>query len=81
VSGLAGDHTWDRPEKETGRLSSPLLVPNNEESEGYVPNVVYSCGSMIHNEDLIIPYAKSDYGSTCATIHLNELLDELKGSK
>jgi predicted GH43/DUF377 family glycosyl hydrolase len=71
----------DRPEKEIGRLSSPLLVPNNEEREGYVPNVVYSCGSMIHNEDLIIPYAKSDYASTYATVHLNELLDELKRSK
>ena len=69
------------PEKEIGRLKSPLLVPNNEEREGYVPNVVYSCGSMIHNEDLIIPYAKSDYASTYATVHLNELLDELKRSK
>ncbi len=68
------------PEKEIGRLKSPLLVPNNEEREGYVPNVVYSCGSMIHNEDLIIPYAKSDYSSTYATVHLKELLDELKRS-
>ncbi|MEJ2596388.1 MAG: glycoside hydrolase family 130 protein [bacterium] len=71
----------DQPEKEIGRLSSPLLVPNNEEREGYVPNVVYSCGSMIHNEELIIPYAKSDYASTYATVHLNELLDELKRTK
>ncbi len=71
----------DQPEKEIGRLASPLLVPNNEEREGYVPNVVYSCGSMIHNEDLIIPYAKSDYASTYATVHLNELLAELKRSK
>ncbi len=71
----------DRPEKEIGRLNTPLLVPNNEEREGYVPNVVYSCGSMIHNEDLIIPYAKSDYASTYATVHLNELLEELKRSK
>jgi predicted GH43/DUF377 family glycosyl hydrolase len=70
----------DQPEKEIGRLSSPLLVPNNEEREGYVPNVVYSCGSMIHNEDLIIPYAKSDYSSTYASVHLNELLAELKRS-
>jgi len=71
----------DQPLKEIGRLSSPLLVPNNEEREGYVPNVVYSCGSMIHNEDLIIPYAKSDYASTYATVNLNELLTELKRSK
>jgi predicted GH43/DUF377 family glycosyl hydrolase len=70
----------DQPEKEIGRLKSPLLVPNNEEREGYVPNVVYSCGSMIHNEDLVIPYAKSDYSSTYATVNLKELLDELKRS-
>ena len=41
------------PEKEIGRLKSPLLIPNADEREGYVPNVVYSCGSMIHNDTLI----------------------------
>jgi predicted GH43/DUF377 family glycosyl hydrolase len=69
------------PEKEIGRLKSPLLMPNNQEREGYVPNVVYSCGSMIHNDDLIIPYAMSDYASTYATVNLRELLNELKNSK
>ena len=69
------------PEKEIGRLSSPLLMPNNTEREGYVPNVVYSCGSIIHNEDLILPYAMSDYASTYATVNLKELLDELKNSR
>ena len=71
----------DNPEKEIGRLKSPLLTPNNEEREGYVPNVVYSCGSIVHNRNLIIPYAMSDYASTYATIDLNELLNELKNSK
>jgi predicted GH43/DUF377 family glycosyl hydrolase len=71
----------DNPEKEIGRLKSPLLAPNNEEREGYVPNVVYSCGSIVHNRNLIIPYAMSDYASTYATIDLNELLNELKNSK
>ncbi|MBN2637374.1 MAG: glycosidase, partial [Prolixibacteraceae bacterium] len=66
------------PEKELGRLKSPLLMPNANEREGYVPNVVYSCGSMIHNDDLIIPYAMSDYASTYATVNLKELLNELK---
>jgi len=69
------------PEKEIGRLKSPLLLPNSKEREGYVPNVVYSCGSMIHNGDLIIPYAMSDYASTYATVDLRELLNELKNSK
>ena len=68
----------DNPEKEIGRLKTPLLVPNNEEREGYVPNVVYSCGSIIHNRNLIIPYGMSDYASTYASINLNELLNELK---
>jgi predicted GH43/DUF377 family glycosyl hydrolase len=68
----------ENPEKEIGRLKSPLLIPNAEEREGYVPNVVYSCGSMIHNDDLIIPYAMSDYASTYATVNLKELLDALK---
>ena len=70
----------ENPEKEIGRLSSPLMVPNEEEREGYVPNVIYSCGSMIHNEDLIIPYAMSDHASTYATVNLKELLDVLKAS-
>jgi beta-1,2-mannobiose phosphorylase / 1,2-beta-oligomannan phosphorylase len=71
----------ENPEREIGRLNSPLLVPNAEEREGYVPNVVYSCGSMIHNDELIIPYAMSDYASTYATVSLHELLDELKKTK
>ena len=69
------------PEKELGRLKSPLLMPNTEEREGYVPNVVYSCGSIIHNDDLIIPYAMSDFASTYATVNLRELLNELKNSR
>lgn len=70
----------ENPEKEIGRLSSPLMVPNEIEREGYVPNVIYSCGSIIHNDDLIIPYAMSDYASTYATVNLRELLDVLKAS-
>ncbi|WP_319478811.1 glycosidase [uncultured Draconibacterium sp.] len=70
----------ENPEKEIGRLESPLLMPNAEEREGYVPNVVYSCGSIIHNGELIIPYAMSDYASTYATVNLQELLNELKSS-
>jgi len=71
----------DDPEKEIGRLKSPLIAPNNEEREGYVPNVVYSCGSIIHNNSLIVPYGISDFASTYASINLTELLNELKNSK
>jgi len=70
----------ENPEIEIGRLTSPLMVPNEDEREGYVPNVIYSCGSIIHNDDLIIPYAMSDYSSTYATVNLKELLDILKAS-
>jgi len=71
----------DDPEKEIGRLKTPLLTPNAGEREGYVPNVVYSCGSIIHNGELIIPYGMSDCASTYATVNVNELLNELKNSK
>jgi predicted GH43/DUF377 family glycosyl hydrolase len=70
----------DNPEKIIGHLEEPLIVPNEEEREGYVPNVVYSCGSMIHQNELIIPYAMSDSASTYATVSLNELLNALLNS-
>lgn len=63
----------DDPSKEIGRLEEPLLMPLEEERNGYVPNVVYSCGSMIHNGFLILPYAVSDYSSTYAVVDMEEL--------
>ncbi len=71
----------ENPEIEIGRLSTPLMVPNEQEREGYVPNVIYSCGSIVHNNDLIIPYAMSDHSSSYATVDLKELLTTLKSSK
>ncbi len=71
----------DNPTKEIGRLKTPMMIPNMEEREGYVPNVLYSCGSIINNGELVIPYAMSDYASTYATVNLKELLGELKNSK
>jgi predicted GH43/DUF377 family glycosyl hydrolase len=65
------------PTIELGRLKEPFLLPNEDERDGYVPNVVYSCGSIIHGDKLIIPYAVSDYTSSFATVSLNELLDEI----
>lgn len=70
----------DNPEVEIGRLNRPLLVPNRKERDGYVPNVVYSCGAFIHNQSLIIPYAISDYASTYAVVELKGLLEELTAS-
>ena len=67
------------PSKVIGRLSEPLLSPNEEEREGYVPNVVYTCGALIHNEEVIIPYSMSDTSSGIATVSVKELLARLKG--
>jgi predicted GH43/DUF377 family glycosyl hydrolase len=62
------------PTKVLGRLPNPLLTANENEREGYVPNVVYSCGGLLHGRELIIPYAMSDYASTFATVSLDEVL-------
>jgi len=67
----------DDPTVEIGRLKEPLLVPNQDEREGYVPNVVYSCGAIINNGKLILPYGLSDYSSSFATVDVNALLDKV----
>ncbi|MBD3287740.1 glycosidase, partial [candidate division KSB1 bacterium] len=65
------------PTKVIGRLKEPLICPNEDEREGYVPNVVYSCGGMIHNQKLILPYAMSDYASSVALVDLNDIMNEM----
>ncbi|MCX6161637.1 MAG: glycoside hydrolase family 130 protein [Ignavibacteriae bacterium] len=67
----------ENPGKVIGHLREPLLVPNEDEREGYVPNVVYTCGVLKHNDDLIIPYAVSDYASSIASINIDKLLSRL----
>jgi len=62
------------PTKVIGRTREPLITPNENEREGYVPNVVYSCGSLLHGRRLVIPYAMSDYATTFATLPLDEVL-------
>ncbi|NNL74708.1 MAG: glycosidase, partial [Desulfobacterales bacterium] len=57
----------EKPSKIIARLDEPLLAPHEKEREGYVPNVVYSCGALIHNNVLVIPYAMSDINSGIAT--------------
>ncbi|MCX6271362.1 MAG: response regulator [Bacteroidetes bacterium] len=69
------------PTQVIGTLAEPLLMPNEKEREGYVPNVVYSCGSVIHNGELIIPYAMSDYSSGVASVSLNELFEKMLPKK
>jgi predicted GH43/DUF377 family glycosyl hydrolase len=67
----------DDPTKVIGQLEDPLIEPNEHEREGYVPNVVYSCGAIIENDELIIPYAMSDSASSVATVNLQALLAKL----
>ena len=62
------------PTRVIGRLREPLLSPNEAEREGYVPNVVYTCGALLHDRELVIPYAMSDYATSFATVSLDELL-------
>jgi len=68
----------ENPAKVIARLDEPLLTPNGKEREGYVPNVVYSCGALIHNNELIIPYAMSDINSGIATVAVKELLNSMR---
>lgn len=58
-------------------LDEPLMTPGPEEREGYVPNVLYTCGLIAHNQQLIIPYAMSDSATGFATISVRSLLDRL----
>lgn len=64
----------ENPARIIARLEDPLLTPHEQEREGYVPNVVYSCGAIIHNNELVIPYAMSDIHSGIATVNIDELL-------
>lgn len=68
----------DDPVKVIGRTKEPLMMPMGDERVGYVPNVVYTCGAMKHNDSILIPYAMSDMMTTFALVNLDELLDCLK---
>jgi predicted GH43/DUF377 family glycosyl hydrolase len=66
------------PAKVIRRLDEPLLTPSEEEREGYVPNVVYTCGAIIHGNELVIPYAMSDIHSGIATVDVDDLINCMK---
>jgi len=67
----------DNPARMLGRLPTPLLEPDANEREGYVPNVVYSCGAVLHEGELILPYAMSDYASAFATVPLDQVISSM----
>jgi len=70
----------DDPTRVIGRLKEPLLEPDENDREGYVPNVVYTCGALIHEGMLVVPYAMADYATRIALVDLEELLRKLKQS-
>ena len=67
----------DDPTRILGRLRQPLLSPTSDEQNGYVPNVVYSCGALVHADTLVIPYGIGDSAVGIATVPLPELLATL----
>jgi predicted GH43/DUF377 family glycosyl hydrolase len=68
----------DDPSKVIGRLREPLLKPILSEWKGNVPNVTYSCGALLHDGELFIPYGVSDYATRFATVQLGEVLAALR---
>ena len=66
------------PSKVLARSREPLLRPRPSEREGYVPNVVYTCGAMKHNDQIILPYAVSDTFANFATIRISTLLNAMQ---
>ena len=65
------------PSKVIGHTRHPILMPSAEERDGYVPNVVYSCGAVMHNGEIVIPYAMADTATGIATIETDALLDHM----
>lgn len=71
----------EHPERVIGYLSAPLLEPDEDEREGYVPNVVYTCGAIIHAGQLVMPYGYSDAGVAVAHVTLSDLLEGLLSTR
>jgi predicted GH43/DUF377 family glycosyl hydrolase len=71
----------DDPLKVLGYLPEPLITAEENEREGYVPNVVYTCGALVHRGFLYIPYAQADKSTSMAVVKLSELLARLQESR
>jgi len=67
----------DDPRRVIGKLNEPFLVAEQDERDGYVPNVAYTCGAIVHNGRLVLPYGFSDMGVRIATVPLADLLSRL----
>lgn len=67
----------DDPTRIISHLEEPILIPNEHDRDGYVPNVIYSCGAMIFQNELIIPYASADQRCGIATLSMSDLMARL----
>ncbi len=67
----------EHPARVIAHLSSPLIEPDDSEREGYVPNVVYTCGAIVHQGELVMPYGFSDSGIAFAQVRMSDLLEAL----
>jgi predicted GH43/DUF377 family glycosyl hydrolase len=65
------------PTRVVARLPEPIMVPDASEREGYVPNVLYSCGALLHGESVVLPYGIGDAAIGVAVIQLPDLLARL----
>jgi predicted GH43/DUF377 family glycosyl hydrolase len=68
----------DDPRRVVSRLTRPWLTPTGDERDGYVPNVVYSCGALVHRGTLVVPYGSSDAAVGIARVPLAALLAALR---
>jgi predicted GH43/DUF377 family glycosyl hydrolase len=68
----------EQPSKVIGHLREPMITPEPSEREGYVPNVVYSCGALLHQRQLIIPYGLADHATGFATVPLDDVLAAMR---
>jgi predicted GH43/DUF377 family glycosyl hydrolase len=68
----------DDPSKVLKRTPEPILKPSSKERDGYVPNVVYSCGSMVHERTLLMPYGVADNFASFASCSVDELLARME---
>jgi predicted GH43/DUF377 family glycosyl hydrolase len=66
------------PSKLLARTPEPILTPSPDERDGYVPNVVYSCGAMIQGRELMIPYGVADNFAAFATTTVDRLLKSME---
>ena len=71
----------DDPTRVISRIDKPILVPNEHDRDGYVPNIIYTCGAIIFQNELIIPFASADQRCDIATLNLPKLMARLRYNK